>query len=527
MAGKAVENTETEKNLKVVAKGAGLVFFGLAFSKILTYVYRLIVARYYGPGDYGLISIGLSVITVLIAIVILGMDSGIIRYVSEFRTRNDQSRLKGAIRTPMKISLPFAVAMATFLFMLAPSFAGLFAKDIETQTALTIIFQIISITLPFSVCYNYLLVAIKGFKRMDYNVYADNIFYSIVLVVSVALFSLAGFGIEGIAWSYAITVIASFLFVFYFFNTRIFRIFGGTKAVTDIRALMKYSVPLFIGTMAGIIIFSFDTIMLGVFKTASDVGVYNAALPTAKIITVFSATFGALFMPIVVEYRTKNMKREISIIYRTITKWIFVSVFPFALLLLLYSRNVLNILFGPEYVSASLALSLLGLAYFVWSFLIVSNTMLLAIDKTKYTTINIVSAAAVNIVLNVMLIPAYGILGAAMATSASTILVVAMDSIFAWRFTRMNPFDFKAIMKSIFSGLISVGLMTLVYRSFGLSSSFLSLIPLFIVFLALYFILLLAFKFLDKNDIFILKEIEAKLGIKIEFIRKLLRVMER
>ena len=185
---------KNEKHLKTVAKGAGLVFFGLVFSKILTYFYRLIIARYYGPEDYGLISIGLSVIGIIVVILILGMDSGLTRYVPEFNAKNDQRRLKGVILTPFMISLPISIAAAVLFWFLSPFIAGLFAKDIATQLNLTMIFQIFSLTIPFTVCYNFLLAANRGFQKIEYNVYSDNLFFSIILVSSVALFFFLGLG---------------------------------------------------------------------------------------------------------------------------------------------------------------------------------------------------------------------------------------------------------------------------------------------------------------------------------------------
>ncbi|OGW47862.1 MAG: hypothetical protein A2Y66_02155 [Nitrospirae bacterium RBG_13_41_22] len=519
------ENMETERHLKTVVKGAGLVFFGLAVSKVLTYFYRLILARYYGPQDYGLISIGLSVITVIVTVLVLGMDSGILRYVPQYKAKNDEKRVKGIILTPFKISILFSIAAAILLWFFSPVLAGIFAKDAATQASLITIFQIFSFTLPFSVCYNLFLAASRGFQRMDYPVYTDNIFYSIVLVTSVALFSLFGLGIEGIALSYALTVIASFLLIFYFFNRRIFNLFSKIKPVSETQTMLGYAFPLFIGSIASIVISSFDTIFLGFFKTVTDVGIYNAALPTARFMLIFSSAFIALFAPIIIEYRTKKMKKEILTLYRTTTKWIFVSGFPFLLLIIFFSRNVLSIMFGPEYASAqaSSSLTILGIAFFIQSLAMTSNLMLLSSDKTKYAMVDIILAVLANTILNVILIPQYGIFGAALATSISLIFAVLMDSIFAWKFTKMNPFDLKTIFKSLLAGIVSLMLTILIYRYAGIASSPFTLLPLFFLFLLIYLSLLLIFRTLDKNDIFILTEIEKKSGIKIGFLRKIFK----
>jgi O-antigen/teichoic acid export membrane protein len=126
-------------------------------------------------------------------------------------------------------------------------------------------------------------------------------------------------------------------------------------------------------------------------------------------------------------------------------------------------------------------------------------------------------------VLNIVLIPYYGIIGAAMATSFSVLFFVFTDTFFAWKFTRMNPFDIKAILKSFFAGAVSLVFVLLMYRYTGISSSVFTLIPLFLLFLLVYFVLLIVFRTLDRNDIFILTEIEKKSGVRIGFIRRIFK----
>jgi O-antigen/teichoic acid export membrane protein len=146
--------------------------------------------------------------------------------------------------------------------------------------------------------------------------------------------------------------------------------------------------------------------------------------------------------------------------------------------------------------------------------------MLLVLDRTKYMMMNVILAALMNLTLDILLIPTYGIIGAAISTTISILFLTMLDSLFAWRFTRMNPLDFKAIFKSIFSGAVSMVLIMLIYRLANFSSSLVNLLPLFILFNVLYFALLLAFRALDKDDIFIIMGIEKKLGIRTGIIGK-------
>ena len=76
------------KAIKTVAKGAGIVFLGVFISKVLGYLYRMIIARI-GPEEYGLLSIGIAVVSIISFFPLLGLDLGVLRYVAFYKGRND------------------------------------------------------------------------------------------------------------------------------------------------------------------------------------------------------------------------------------------------------------------------------------------------------------------------------------------------------------------------------------------------------------------------------------------------------
>jgi O-antigen/teichoic acid export membrane protein len=153
--------------------------------------------------------------------------------------------------------------------------------------------------------------------------------------------------------------------------------------------------------------------------------------------------------------------------------------------------------------------------------------MLLVNDRTKYVMIDVIFGALITLTLNILLIPPYGIVGAAIATSSAVVLSACFDAIFAWRFTKMNPFGFKAMFKCVLAGAISISVVMLIYKYVGMSASMVTLIPLFVLFLLVYGSLLVVFRALDKNDVFILKELEKKLGIRVGFIRGIVKIFIR
>ena len=127
--------------------------------------------------------------------------------------------------------------------------------------------------------------------------------------------------------------------------------------------MLSFSLPLVLSGFMGTIIMWTDTTMLGFFKNAVVVGIYNAAIPTAQILMVFPSALSALFLPVITELYSKGEEKELRTVYKVIAKWMFYLNFPVFLLLVIFSRQVLNITFGKEYITGYIALILLGGAY--------------------------------------------------------------------------------------------------------------------------------------------------------------------
>ena len=103
--------------LRTIAKGAGIVFSGLIISKILSYLFRVFIARFYGPSDYGIFTLGLAIVSILVIIAVLGLSSGVTRYIAEYIAKKNFEGVKGVITSSMKMVFPLSIIFSIILFM--------------------------------------------------------------------------------------------------------------------------------------------------------------------------------------------------------------------------------------------------------------------------------------------------------------------------------------------------------------------------------------------------------------------------
>ena len=86
------EKTLLESSLKVLAKTSMVVFIGVLLSKVFTYAYRILIARYFGPEEYGLFSLAFMILGFFTALSSLGLIEGVLRYLPIYRGKEQKAR---------------------------------------------------------------------------------------------------------------------------------------------------------------------------------------------------------------------------------------------------------------------------------------------------------------------------------------------------------------------------------------------------------------------------------------------------
>lgn len=512
------EESYLDTSLRKIAKGAGVGFTGTLIGMVLGYLARMVIARFLGASDYGLICLGFAAMSIAATLSLVGLPSGIVRYVSFYKGRRDKERIKGTIISALKISAPLSLISAVLVFY----FADWISVNIFHEPRLTPVLRIFSVGVPFWVLASDLIAVTVGFQDLRYRVYVNDLFQNISKLVAIVVLILLGFGVTGAAWGWVLAIVLMPFLALYFLERKVFSVLSpGVRAAPMGRELFSFSLPLIFAGIAGLIMGWTDTLMLGYFGDASDVGVYNAALPTARLLSVFLGSFGAIFMPVASELYARGAIEDLRAAYSAVTKWVFSLVLPAALLMALFSDWVLRIMFSAEYVVGARALSVLALGYLIICVMGPSAQVLQAYGKTRVVMGNGFFGAGANILLNYLLIPAYGVDGAAVATGISLVIVNTLHLFFVYRVGRMQPFRMSYVKPLLASS--AAFLVVYAMTKYVVGVSLISLVGMFFVFLTLYFLLLLLFKSFEEEDLAVMRAIDQRLGTRSDWIRKIIQ----
>ncbi len=198
-----------QKPMNTIAKAAIIILFGTIFIKLLTYVFRIIIART-GVENYGLISLGLAVYGVISVICIFGMDTGLYGLLSR-TIQKEEEKAKEFIVSAVKISLALSLILSFLLFILSDWLALTYFHNEN----LKIIIQIIAISIPFGVFRSIIQTTLRSFQLVKLDT-AIRIFENITKLIIVIILLYFGLGVIGIALSYSLNIFkfspCSFLF---------------------------------------------------------------------------------------------------------------------------------------------------------------------------------------------------------------------------------------------------------------------------------------------------------------------------
>ncbi|CAD5243334.1 Polysaccharide biosynthesis protein (fragment) [Thermococcus camini] len=206
-------------------------------------------------------------------------------------------------------------------------------------------------------------------------------------------------------------------------------------------------------------------------------------------------------------------------VYQILTKWIFMLTLPLFSLMFLFPDATIRFFFGAKYVSAAPALQILALGFMFHTFLGLNGLSLLVIGKPKLNMIGDTFAVISNVLLNFLLIPPYGIVGAAVATAVSYFVANVFRSFWLYNETRIHPFSWNYV-KPLAISFVLVGVIK------GLNLRVASIwyaVPILVVFLGVYALLVLLSRSIDKEDVELLLAVEKRMGVDLEIIKRVLR----
>ncbi len=407
-----------DKDLSELIKGSSTSFIIRIIGIISGYIFTLIIARFYGAEALGIFVLSLTVLQIFSVFGKAGLDNTSLRFVAELSSQGKWSTLKEFYKKSLYIAVPISIFFNILFFISAPYIATYIFK----KPYLTDYFKLIStVYIPFVLLFIH-SEAIRGLKKIAQYMFiqrAGIFIVASILLLIVSFFLQKSAYIPIVVYIFSLCLI-SFIAVYQW--NRYLKLCTNPADSRNIsyRDILSVSIPLLFANTAGLIMSWTDIVMLGMFRTEEDVGIYNVAQKLAMLVSLPLMAINTIAAPKFAEFWGRRDLTSLTKVAKQSTKLIFWTSFPFVILFLLFPDLFLE-MFGENFKVGTWALIFLTLGQFVNAVSGSVGYILQMTGNQVYYQNVIFVGSLINIILNLILIPKFGITGAAVSSMVSVI----------------------------------------------------------------------------------------------------------
>jgi O-antigen/teichoic acid export membrane protein len=413
-----------------------------------------ILTRNLAIADYGAFALILITLNILPPLAALGLHNSLIRFGAAAKGKRDVQELFYSMGF---IVLATSLLISGLFLLLTPQIAtSLFQNNLAA--ALLLVPNILIACLIFF-AWQY-FVTFQQIKRYTWL----NLFNAYLETALVAYFVLAGYGLEGAVIALLVEQLVVFLIMMYLI---VAEIGFATPKFMHVRQYLNYGLPLIPGSLSGWIVNSSDRYLIALFLGTAAVGYYSPGYTAGTTIGMVAAPLSTLLPAVLSKHYDENNLVDIRTILTYSLKYYIGIALPCVFALSVLSKPILLLLTTQQIATNG---------YLVIPF-VAAGTMLIGAYSVLVTIIALkkktavigtiwMLSAALNLGLNLVLIPYLGLVGAALTTFLAFLLAFVLTTIYSFRYFK---FDVNGgfIAKST-SGSIIIALFLFLWNPAGL-----------------------------------------------------------
>ncbi|RPI78750.1 MAG: flippase, partial [Chloroflexi bacterium] len=399
------------------AKGGGILAVGRLANFGTRFVINVILARLLSAEQYGLYSLSISAATIASGIAIFGLDSTVMRFIAIMKSRKDNEGLWGVLQVGLGFTLLLNVATSTVLFALAYPIA----ENVFHDLRLVPLLQIAAIIAPFLSFSSVLAGATRGFKNMKDTVVAQNFIQPIVRLILIVVLALSGISVMEAVIAFGLSDLTASIVLLYFLHKK-FSLFRSLRSARrETREILSFSLPLWLSDMLVQFRGNIQTVLLGSLGSISGVGIFAIVNQVNLVGNIFHASLNQSARPLIAELSDRGDKFRMKQMYQTGTKWVVSLNLPMILIIILFPVELMSI-FGKSFAAGAAALVIMAFAELVNVSTGMCGSIVDMSGHTRLKLANTIVRVAASIFFSFLLIPRYGLMGAAWTSLIQTVI---------------------------------------------------------------------------------------------------------
>lgn len=425
-----------------IAKGSIIILLGSLIFRVGGFIYRFSMAYLLGPAGYGIFTLTLPLIYVLQLSAEGGLSLAISKYIAQYDAVNQTDMIKRIIKTSFKLVITMGVLLSMAMYVLAEPLA----LNLFHNPEVVLPFKCVALITPFSVITGQFKGIFLGYYEMNFiNVtkafeQSFTIIFAVLLVL--ANFYVAG-AVIGTSIGYMVTGLAAFIIFRKYIWVKL-RNSGPNKSdgsepsstekftlrkeLSLVKMLFLFSIPVYLTSLGELFMYDIGTWVIGVYLPSEWVGYYGIGSPIARIPLMISMSVATAVLPATAAALSTDNRNLLNNYVNQAYRYVTILVLPTSLGIAVLAHPILNLLF-PGYELGAGALQILALGMLFFTIYTVSASISQGIGKPVIPMMALGLAVVIELGLSIILVPNFGINGAALATTIATfVLMVTVAS---------------------------------------------------------------------------------------------------
>jgi O-antigen/teichoic acid export membrane protein len=485
-------------DLGEVARGGMLNLAGAGIAAVATLGVTVVITRHFSPAVAGAFFTATSLFLILESISGLSAYNGAVYFIARLRSLGEEGRIGALLRAAI---IPVAIVstlVAGLVLLTAEPLArlllgGHLGHSGAGPAAVAAALRALAVALPFAALTDTLLGASRGYRDMRPTVAVDRIGRNALQFIGILVATAAGSiallaPLWALAYVPAAAVAALWLIQIRHLpgrhasprpgrdgRPRLRRprrpavkpsaeLTQNVVASANPRGFWRFTAPRALATLAQIIIQRLDIVLVGIMRGPAEAAIYMAATRFLVAGQFGNSAISMAAQPRFTELFAVGDRRGANAVYEATTGWLVILTWPIYLLALVFSPQVLGI-FGHSYQAGTTVMLILGLSMLVATACGQVDMVLTTTGRSSWSLANGLLAVGVNVVINLALIPRYGITGAAIGWAAAIAVTNLLPLAQVAKVVRVHPFGrpflAAALLTTVSFCLIPLGLRAL------------------------------------------------------------------
>jgi len=393
--------------MKEILHGSFIIFiFKIlgAFSLFATY---MLIPQYYSVEVFGVFNLIFALLMTATVFSRIGLDTYIVRVVSSLENKEEIGLF---LKSIIKILFFTSLVVTIIIILLSPLLNNYIFKSIDASGYLI---GLAIVILPYTF-FNVFVEVLRGLDEIKFYSLFRNLSqnFLIALFLLISIVSTKMYDPIYILYGVILTItFFLFLTIFKFLKNK--KIYINKKG-TYKKKILKHSYPMFLAASIMFLMSYIDSFMISYYLNEYQVGIYNACISLSMILTFIPMAIGGYISPKISKAYSNDNSQEIKEVFRNSIKIIIVVTFPLFLIMYFFSNFFLT-LFGEAFTIATTTLLITNIAFLSEALTGPVGFILNMTDNQHAFMKILLVALLINILFNALLIPIYGINGAAIA----------------------------------------------------------------------------------------------------------------